>query len=270
MGKKNRNQRKRIQTRNARMNLQQVREEAQQKAAESNPQEATDTPLEDLGKLVLIENDEPETNPQEQIELKRSARKIDAPTQKANTSAPAHKAPKPAQPKENDFEDEDTDDLKTGPFSGVVRDGHFNAKTGELTGVSILAKNPINGNPQIYTAPAQQLPDGFEVRPEQPVEFRLKRGSKGNIIAIYVEYIRHDVIQGAAKRAAQLVNKLVDERKEQAETIYRWTPAMVEAALLNYLQDHPEESETDADKLLSKAGYMLIGMDHTRFVLVKA
>lgn len=271
MGKKNRNQRKQQQNRSARQNLQSIREEAQRKEEEV-AKYATDTPLEGLAGLQIVdlkEEQKPqeEPNPQEQIELQRSMRNTSTPVQpKKEAPAPVQKK---AEPKKEDFDDEKEDTLQVGPFSGVVRDGHFDKKTGELTAVSILAKNPINGNPQIYTAPANQLPENFDLKPNAPVEFRLRRGTKGNIIAHYVEYIKHDVIESAAVRALNLVNKLDDAREEQSSVVHRWTPAMLQAALLIYLQDNPEEKETDPEKLLDKAGYMLVGTEGNRFVLVE-
>lgn len=267
MGKKNRNQRKQQQNRSARQNLQSIREEAQRKEEQATGY-ATDTPLEGLSNLKIVDLKEEEPNPQEHIEVQRSMRKTSAPAKPKKESAPKP-VQKKAEPKKEDFDDEPQDTLQVGPFAGVIRDGHFDKKTGELTAVSILAKNPINGNPQIYTGPAEQLPENFDLRPNAAIQFQLKRGRKGNIIAHYVEYIKHDVIESAAVRALNLVNKLDDAREEQSSVVHRWTPAMLQAALLIYLQDNPEEKETDPEKLLDKAGYMLVGTEGNRFVLVE-
>lgn len=271
MGKSNRRKRKMNQNRSGRLNLQETREAAQAKAKEAEGY-ATDTPLEGLSNLKIVDLKEEqktqeEPNPQEKIELERSMRKTSTPVQPKKESAKP--VQKKAEPKKEDFDDEKEDTLQVGPFAGVIRDGHFDKKTGELTAVSILAKNPINGNPQIYTGPAEQLPENFDLRPNAAIQFQLKRGRKGNIIAHYVEYIKHDVIESAAVRALNLVNKLDDAREEQSSVVHRWTPAMLQAALLIYLQDNPEEKETDPEKLLDKAGYMLVGTEGNRFVLVE-
>ena len=226
------------------------------------------------GKPLPEQKTEPEPNPQEKIELARA----EAPKKKkvvniGHVEVPAREkadgvaVKKTAEPKAEDFQEKE-DDLQVGPFTGTLGDVVLDNK-GNMVGVTILAENPINGNPQIYTSPTNQLPDNFDVKPNEPVTFQLKRASNNRIIAIYVQYIQDEVLLSAAKAAEKNVNDLMDDITGVA---MRYSPMMLQSLLIQYLRKHPEEiGKTTTENILAELGYILGGVDgkQKRVVLIK-